>query len=171
MTEDLTAWVKASVPRALAYALTLTRDPTAAEDLVQDCYQRLLARSDRYNLPEDGTRLLFKAITNACINWTQRRPPEVRLLALGEEGPVAKYASHDPLEKVMFNELSAAVDAALAELPVEQRAAVELRAMGHSSAEVADILGTTPGNVRVLLHRGRGELARRLKSFVEDRST
>ena len=37
--------------RALAYAVTLVRNQTEAEDIVHDCYIRLLARSDHYDLP------------------------------------------------------------------------------------------------------------------------
>ncbi len=63
----------------LAYAVSLVRNRAEAEDLVHDCYRRLLARADQYNLPVDGTKLLFKSITNACINWSRRRPPMVSL--------------------------------------------------------------------------------------------
>ena len=71
-------------------------------------------------------------------------------------------------ETALAGELSVAVNEALADLPVNQRAAVELHALGHSAAEIAQILETTGGNVRVLLHRGREQLACRLKPFLED---
>lgn len=161
-------WIAQSAPRALAYAQTLVRNAAVAEDLVQDCYQRLLAKADRYDLPADGTRLLFKAVTNACINWTQRRPPVVSLEQIdagGQDGRVSD--EQDPLAKALLNELSETVDAALAELPVEQRAAVELHALGHGANDIAEALETTPGNARILLHRGRTRLAERLKPYLE----
>lgn len=167
MSDDLTAWVTDTAPRALAYAVTLVRNETAAEDLVQDCYQRLLARSDVYDLPNDGAKLLFKAITNACINWTQRQPPVVSLESVGEQGDDAG----EPMQAAMFSELSQAVDAALAELPVQQRAAIELHALGHTSTELAEFLETSSGNVRVLLHRARQQLSLQLKPFLEDRTS
>ena len=55
----LESWVAATAPRALAYARTLIRDQTEAEDLVHDCYSRLLSKVDQYDLPADGTPLLF----------------------------------------------------------------------------------------------------------------
>jgi RNA polymerase sigma-70 factor (ECF subfamily) len=161
-------WIVQSAPRALAYARTLVRNDAVAEDLVQDCFQRLLAEADRYDLPADGTRLLFKAVTNACINWTQRRPPVVSLeqvYADGCDGQVSEEES--PLEKALLNELSGAIDAALAELPVEQRAAVELHALGHTANDIAEALETTSGNARILLHRGRLRLAERLKPYLD----
>jgi len=38
-------WVRSTLPRALGYAKALLRDPVSAEDVVQDCYARLLARA------------------------------------------------------------------------------------------------------------------------------
>lgn len=163
--ESVSDWVVQSAPRALAYAQTLVRNAAVAEDLVQDCYQRLLAKADRYDLPADGTPLLFKAVTNACINWTQRRPPVVSLDAGRSEGCVSE--EEGPLEKALLNELSETIDAALAELPVEQRAAVELHSLGHGTNDIAEALETTPGNARILLHRGRMRLAERLKPYLE----
>src|SRR3954451_848834 len=81
--DELGRGITQSVEHALAYATTLVRNRAEAEDIVHDCYSRLLARSDRYDLPKDGTKLLYKAITNACINRTRRRPPVVSLDAAG----------------------------------------------------------------------------------------
>jgi RNA polymerase sigma-70 factor (ECF subfamily) len=161
-------WIVQTAPRALAYARTLVRNEAVAEDLVQDCFQRLLAKADRYDLPTDGARLLFKSITNACINWTQRRRPILSLEQMQGEGSDACVSPESgPLETALFSELSQAIDAALAELPIEQRAAVELHSLGHDANEIAEALETTPGNARVLLHRGRARLAERLKPYLE----
>jgi RNA polymerase sigma factor (sigma-70 family) len=165
MSADLTAWVTQTAPRALAYAITLVRNETVAEDLVQDCYQRLLARAGHYDLPADGEKLLFRSITNACINWTQRRRPWTPLDSAGD---AAATGDGDPVQAAMAGELSQAVDAALAALPVKQRAVVELRALGHATDEIAGMLDTSEGNVRVLLHRGREQLADRLKPYLEE---
>ena len=162
--------------RALAYAVTLVRNRAEAEDIVHDCYSRLLARSDHYDLPSDGTKLLYKAITNACINRTQRRPPVVSLDAaeqgLGSDGrSLADRSDAGPEHRAIHGELEAAVAAALAELPVTQRAIVELRSLGHTSAEIADMLEISHANARVLLHRARQTLATRLRPFIEDHVT
>jgi len=68
----------------------------------------------------------------------------------------------------MRRELENAVAAALAELPVPQRAAVELRSLGHSLVEIAEILSVSHSNARVLLHRARQALALRLQSFLKE---
>ena len=170
---EIDAWVAESVQRALAFALTLVRTRADAEDIVQDCYERLLSKSKDYDLPKDGNRLLYRAIVNGCINWTQRRPPTVSLESTEEGirsgGPTHRDGSlAGPDQRAMAHELAEAVAKAIAELPITQRAAVELSSMGHSPTEIAEMLEVTHANARVLLHRGRQFLAARLKPFLEE---
>jgi len=170
---QLNTWVSESVPQVLRYACTLVQTRQVAEDLVQDCCCRLLAKADVYNLPRDGTKLLFRSVTNACINWTQRQPPEISLdqrqsPASSGRQALPDPASPEPVQIAMQRELEQAVDTAMRALPLNQRAAIELRSLGHSLEEVAEILETSHGNARVLLHRARVTLADRLKSHLED---
>lgn len=162
---QLDQWIEETLPRALGYAMSLVPQRSDAEDLVHDCYMRLLAKSDVYDLTQDGAKLLFRSITHACINWQQRRPPEVNL-----DSKVAQLASTcpnaGPEELAMSGELEVAIGEALAGLTVSQRAAVELRSLGHSLTEVAEILDISHGNARVTLHRARQALSERLARFL-----
>jgi len=169
----LNTWVSEVVPQVLGYACTLVRTRQVAEDLVQDCCCRLLAKADVYNLPRDGTKLLYRSVTNACINWTQRQSPEVSLDQLQNSvssgrRALSDSASSGPVQMAMQHELEQAIEAAMNAIPVDQRAAIELRSLGHSLVEVAEMLETSHGNARVLLHRARRALADRLKSYLED---
>ncbi len=153
-------------PRAIAYARTLTGRPDRAEDVVQDVFLRLLDHQE-YDLLRDGEKLLFTSITNACINEATRRR-ELRSLDEERAGGVAlvdELASPQgvgPLDVAVSRELVAAVEAELKRLPAMQRAAVELKAMGRSLAEVAGMLQVSPGNAGVLIHRGRARLKEKL---------
>ena len=53
--------------------------PDLGEDVVHDCYVRLLEKADTYNLLRDGTKFLYKSITHACIDKNYR---DRRLLSL-----------------------------------------------------------------------------------------
>jgi RNA polymerase sigma-70 factor, ECF subfamily len=163
---QLEEWVEETLPRALGYAISLVSNRSDAEDLVHDCYVRLLAKSDVYDLPNDGVKLLFRSITHACINWQQRRRPEMNLGS--ETGVLAATSTQaGPSELAMLGELEGAVGEALASLPVLQRAAVELRSLGHSLTEVAEILEISHSNARVTLHRARQALSQRLARFLK----
>jgi len=171
--DPLQLWVKQSSRRALGYALTLVPHRQDAEDIVHDCYRRLLAKADQYDLPRDGMKLLFRSITNACINQTQRRKPETSLEQLEETRGADRQALEDrktpqPADSAMHQELQSEIALALEQLPLPQRAAIELRSLGHSLAEVADILEVSHANARVLLHRARAALAVRLRPYIED---
>src|SRR5437868_12477508 len=81
---ELDAWVLSTAPDAVAYAASLLRDRGAAEDVVQDCYCRLLQKADVYDLPRDGRKLLFESVTNACINRATRARHVLSLDATGD---------------------------------------------------------------------------------------
>jgi RNA polymerase sigma-70 factor, ECF subfamily len=71
----------------------------------------------------------------------------------------------DPVAAVLRGEVRELVTAALETLPARQREVVVLRdVQGCDAAEVCDILGLTPENQRVLLHRGRA----RVRAALED---
>lgn len=166
--DDLDAWVLETAPRATAYARSLLRDADVADDVVQDCYCRLLAKAAVYDLPRDGLKLLLTAVSNACINRTTRRKPTFRLTAGDDDSPddPPDATAVLPEQVAASNELKVALDAALGTLPAPQRAAVELKALGYSQQEVGEILGVSTSNAGVLIHRGRQALAKQLAAFL-----
>jgi RNA polymerase sigma-70 factor, ECF subfamily len=168
---DADAWVLSTLPRAVAYAAGLLRDRASAEDVVHDCYCRLLRKADVYDLPRDGTRLLFRAITNACIDASRARGPAGSYDRWADDGRPAEFedrSAAEPWRQMESRELQEAIGRGLGELPLAQRAAIELKSMGHSLREIAEALGVTPSNVGVLIHRGRQALARRIGEFLGD---
>ncbi|MCI0460159.1 MAG: RNA polymerase sigma factor [Gemmataceae bacterium] len=170
--DELEEWVVATAARAVAYAASLLRDASLAEDVVQDCYCRLLQKASDYNLPRDGVRLLFKAVTNACINLTTRQRPALSLSARAAgEGPrweVADRTAVQPERALMYQELQDAVEQGLGLLPITQRAALELKSLGHTQQEIAEILSVSVSNAGVLVHRARQTMATYLAPFVQE---
>jgi len=126
--ERLDAWVVSAIPRAVAYARTLVAQRADAEDVVHDVLCRLLDHEE-YDLVADGDKLMFRSITNACINRQTRRRAMLSLNADHENGvawaallPSAK--ADDPVDVAVANELGEAVQRGLALLPPMQRAAL-----------------------------------------------
>jgi RNA polymerase sigma-70 factor (ECF subfamily) len=157
----------------LAYATSLLRDRGLAEDVVHDCYVRLLVKADTYDLPRNGTKLLYKAITNACIdkNYRDRRMLSLEVEGIGESAETpspADWRACDPHELAAHRELEEAVAVELGQLTVAQRGALELSSLGYSLDEIAEALSTSPSNAGVLVHRARKLLAGRLARFLED---
>jgi RNA polymerase sigma-70 factor (ECF subfamily) len=169
LRDRLDTWARGVIPRALAYAQSLLRDRTQAEDVVQECLFRLLRRAEEYDLERDGVRLLFRAISNLCINETTRRKTIASLDVVGEgEGPIAveDRLARLPEDELAGKELQTAIAAGLDRLPPLQRAALELRALGQGKAEIAEILQVSESHAGVLVHRARLALADDLRGML-----
>lgn len=168
----LEAWILATLPRALAYARSISRNHARHEDIVQDCYLRLIRKAESYDLLNTGTKLLFKAITHAWIDVDSRERRTVSLDGLldsqsaDRHSPVDSYVS-DPCHHASFLELQDAVASGLDRLCMPQRAALELKSLGHSLEEIAQALGVTPNHAGVLVHRARKALTAELSPFLE----
>jgi RNA polymerase sigma factor (sigma-70 family) len=173
-TAGLDAWVLATAADAVAYAASLLRDRTAAEDVVQDCYCRLLQKADRYDLPRDGRKLLFAAVTNACINRNTRTRALVSLDGgaggQGLHAVLPDRTAATPEREVLRQELEQAVAEALECLPLPQRAALEMKSLGHSLQDIGEALGIQAGHAGVLVHRARQAMAKRLAPYLEEQA-
>lgn len=172
LSTTLEAWVLASLPRAVAFARSLVGDPTVAEDLVQECYCKLLRKASEYDLPRDGTRLLFTTLTRVCID-RHRRPRGDSLDQLMDGQPDYQHSladphSPNPEQVARHRELESALEQALLDLPVQQRAALELKGFGYSQREIALALGTNENHVGVLIYRARQTLAVRLQPYRDE---
>jgi RNA polymerase sigma factor (sigma-70 family) len=166
------AWVLATLPQAMAYATSLLRDREAAEDVVHDCYCRLLRKADVYDLERDGMKLLVRSIANACIDLKGRRRVLASLdqltEAAGTPAELADGRAADPPAEVVTRELSQVIEDGLSRLPLAQRAALEMKSLGCSLQEIAADLGIGVSHAGVLIHRARQAMARHLAPYVGD---
>ena len=148
--EAFTGLVLEHGDRLYSVAYRILRDVVRAEDAVQQTF--LVAWRELPTLRDDG-RLeawLYRLLVNACyaeIRHTRRWQPGLRLVS--DEDPSGDdeqqhVAQRDELERA-FRQLSA-----------EHRAVLVLHHhLGYSGAEVADVLGLSPGTVRSRLHYAR----------------
>lgn len=149
--------VVAHIPRLRRYALALLRDPQRADDLVQETLARALGRMHFWRVGSDMRAWLFSIMHNQFANDCRsaaRRPMMVELD--GPQGAFSEPAS------ALGADCGAALDdieAALLQLPPEQRAALLLVSLeGLSYAETARVLGIKPGTVMSRLYRARERL-------------
>jgi RNA polymerase sigma-70 factor (ECF subfamily) len=162
-----------------AAALRLTRNPSDAEDLVQETF---LKAYRAYHTFQEGTNLkawLYRILTNTFINNYRRetrRPQEVELgelqdlylyrrLATGDDAST-RSAEDQLLEGLVEDDIRRAVE----ELPENYRLPVLLADLeGFSYKEIARILDIPIGTVMSRLHRGRKALERALFEFARQR--
>jgi RNA polymerase sigma-70 factor (ECF subfamily) len=140
------------------YALRMSGSPALAEDVTQEVFMALLRRSEGYD-PSRGE--LSSYLHGIARNMARRRLERERsFLPLGEEA-----GTEDPLADLAQRERTDLVWGGLLGLPLHYREAVVLCDLqGLSYEEVATVLGCAVGTVRSRLHRGREQLASRLRS-------
>jgi RNA polymerase sigma-70 factor, ECF subfamily len=159
-------------------ALRMTRNPSDAEDLVQETMLRAYRAFDTF---EPGTNLkawLFRILTNAYINVyrkRQREPQKVSQDEIEEFDLYRELKDHDPQFEVTPESivLDSLVDSdileAIEELPEQFRLAVVLSDIeGFSYAEMAEIMEVPMGTVMSRLHRGRRALQKRLWDLAHE---
>jgi RNA polymerase sigma-70 factor (ECF subfamily) len=165
----LDSWITLALPGAVAYATSLVGDRVRAEDVVQDCVCRLLGVAARYDLARDGRKLLFRAITNACLNLKSRDRKHLSLDDHGRHPEGGNWEVEDtqttaPPVMAMASELRLAIAAGLESLPIAQRSALELASLGYRPEEIAEMLDVRPDYARVILFRARRAMAKFLNS-------
>jgi RNA polymerase sigma factor (sigma-70 family) len=154
----LKSWIELALPGAVAYASSLMGDRGRGEDIVQDCICRLLGHAARYDLERDGRKLLFRAVTNACINQHTRGHKTVSLDRHGRQPDGGAWQVMDPgaptpTAVAMANELRQAIADGLHALPLRQRSALELSSLGYDPHEIGEMLEVKYERVRVILFR------------------
>ena len=144
------------------FALALTRDRRAAEDLVQETYARAFAAARRPQPDENLRGWLFTILGNLWKNERKRRRPE----AVADVESLAPSPLEDPESALDRRELRERLRSALAALPEAFREVVVLRCVeGFSYQEVATIVGCPAGTVMSRLARARALLRQSLGSL------
>jgi RNA polymerase sigma-70 factor, ECF subfamily len=158
-------------------ALRMTRNPSDAEDLVQDALVRAYRFYDRFQPGTNFRAWLFKILTNTYINTYRRKQgrPQESSLEDTEEFFLYNQLSADQEERVtdvedtVLDGLGAdAIQRAIDQLPPQFRTTVQLSDVeGLSYAEIAEATGVAKGTVMSRLFRGRRQLQRALWDQAE----
>lgn len=144
-------------PALLAYGCSLLGGRAAAEDVLQQVFLKLL-ESDR-PAPDDPRAYLFRAVRNAACNVRRTRGREV---ALG-----ATEAWFE--DSAGGRDAVLALQAALSELPEEQREVVMLHVWGELTLEqTGRVLGISPNTAASRYRYGLARLRRRLHPEEEE---
>ena len=135
------------------YALVLTRDTVAADDLVQETLVKAIAKADTFQPGTDLRPWLFRILHNTHISDLRRAKTRADAAADLPE-PIARECQHTQLELKQ-------VLGALEQLPEAQRVPIILIALREMSyAEAARSLDVPLGTFMSRLARGREALRR-----------
>ena len=159
---DFGKLLEEQIPRLRRYARALTRNAAIADDLMQDCLIRAVAKQHLWQPGTDLRAWLFTILHNQHVNYVRRSSRE------GVSVEVEEVTQLLPMEPNAMPSLELRdLRVALAKLPIEQREAILLVGLeGMDYEGTAKVLNVPIGTVRSRISRGRAEL-RKLMGFVE----
>lgn len=151
-------------------ALRLTRDPDAAQDLVQEAYLRALRYQHSYQQGTNMKAWLFAIMRN--LFWDRFKVSRKEDVSLDDTGDFVLYdrlkdegakPEEDVLDKLAASEVVAAVE----KLPPLHREVVLLVDVeGFSYKDAAQTLNVPIGTVMSRLHRARQQLQKSLYDYA-----
>jgi RNA polymerase sigma-70 factor, ECF subfamily len=164
--------------RLWALCRRMTGNHADADDALQDTLIAIARGIGRYDGRAAFTTWSYRVATNACLDELRRRrrrpipdaleTPGAAPSPDGRGGAVSAPPASAAVEAVA-DRLD--IDAALALLPQDFRAAVLLRDLCDLDyAEIARVLGIPPGTVRSRIARGRCQLADLLGNPIEQQN-
>jgi RNA polymerase sigma-70 factor (ECF subfamily) len=166
-------------------ALRLTKNPTDAEDLVQEAFVKAYRFWDKFELGSNCRAWLFKIMTNIFINQYRsksRSPMTANIDDIDDNflyGQLATVdAGGDPEGALFAKIFDDDVKKAIENLPDDFRLVVVLSFLeGFSYQEIAEIADLQLGTVKSRLHRGRKLLQKQLwdyairNGYIKDKAT
>lgn len=139
-------------PRLFGFASKLTRNPTAAEDVVQQTLLQMHCARDRYRRGAEVVPWAF-AIARRLVIDAHRRSAYQEVLGKEDDAEPPR-STDDPLEALESKRAAEVIARTLEAMPEGQREAfILVREEGLTMAEAASVLGSTEGAIKVRVHR------------------
>jgi len=151
----------------------MVQNQAIAEELAQEVFLRVYKSRASYEPTAKFTTWLFRISTHLALNWLRDKKHEKNSESLDmdlEDGLFRQVADRVPSaeEKLVKESRAQEIRAAIAALPVKQRAAVlmhKYQEMDYS--QIATVLGCSDSAVKSLLFRAYERLRVRLSHLVE----
>jgi RNA polymerase sigma-70 factor (ECF subfamily) len=160
------------------FSLRMCRDPSDAEDMIQDTFLNVFRYLKNFRYETKFKNWLYKVAASTCFKKRRKSKfaPD-KELSLEEFLPNDEAEKPDhvpewalmPLDKLLNEELAGVINKTIITLPKKYRMVILLRDIeGFSTTETAQILNLSPSNVKVRLHRARLYLRDKLKGYFEN---
>jgi RNA polymerase sigma-70 factor (ECF subfamily) len=160
------------------FSLRMCRDPSDAEDMIQDTFLNVFRYLKNFRYETKFKNWLYKVAASTCFKKRRKSKfaPD-KELSLEEFLPNDEAEKPDhvpewalmPLDKLLNEELAGVINKTIITLPKKYRMVILLRDIeGFSTTETAQILNLSPSNVKVRLHRSRLYLRDKLKGYFKN---
>ena len=156
---------KTHFKRLHAYAFTILRDETEAEEIVQQVFFKLWERSENLSLTGSVSAYLYRAVHNESLNYIKHQ--KVRSNHQLHIAYSMKNEVEHPAKKVMAGELEKKIHTALNELPEQCRTIFQMSRFDELKyREIADKLGISVKTVENQMGKALKLLREKLVDFL-----
>jgi RNA polymerase sigma-70 factor, ECF subfamily len=159
--------------KAYHIAFDFTRDREDAKDLSQEAFLKAFVKLKNFDGRSSFYTWFYRILVNLCLDYKrrQKRAPADPFDETVENQVVEPSHQSEkppsPDQQVLARQISKRVGEALVQLPAKQRTAFVLKNhQGLSIKEIADLMETAEGTVKVHLHRAVTTLRQRLAEFA-----
>lgn len=152
--DDMLSQVEPMIPALRRYARGLLGDPESADDVVQDCLEKVVANWQRRR-NDDPRSWVFAILHNLAVNRLRQQTRRGLTIAI-EDAPEASGAGEAVQENIVYGqEVMAAID----RLPPDYRSILLLVSVEDMTySEAAKVLAIPIGTVMSRLSRAREQL-------------
>lgn len=151
--EDPRDRLPAAIPRLRAFAISLTRDVTHADDLVQDTILKAWSNMDKFDPGSNLDAWLFTILRNTFYSGLRKTRREVQ----DSDGAFAATLSERPAHdsRLALKDFQRAFDQLS---PEHREVLILIGASGFSCEEAAGMMGVAVGTVKSRASRARRRL-------------
>ena len=166
--EDFSVVVEKYSDMAYNIALRMLRNPSDAEDAVQEAFLAAYRAFPTFKGQSKVSTWLYRIVVNACLMKLRKEKAKANYLTLtGYDELVVRDWRNDPEEAAINGELHEAIENGLRRLQPDQRATIVLKdVQGLSSEEAAEALEISMAAFKSRLHRARILLRKYLETYL-----
>lgn len=154
LLEDPRDRLPAAIPRLRAFAISLARDVTLADDLVQDTILKAWSNMDKFDPKTNLDAWLFTILRNTFYSSLRKSRREVQDVDGAHAATLAEKPAHD--SRLAYQDFQRAFDALS---PEHREVLILVGASGFSCEEAAGMMGVAIGTVKSRASRARKRLA------------
>ncbi|MFH1742230.1 MAG: sigma-70 family RNA polymerase sigma factor [bacterium] len=154
-----------------SYLLRFLRNPTEAEDALQEVWLKAIRRAESYRERGQFSSWLYRIAHNHCLDILRRRGKLVEMEPETEQRDTSVWPdgsselTKDPFEVLEERELLAYLDREVAKLPPALQEVFVLRTSSELSfREISEILGCPLGTVLGRMHQATIKIRTRFKA-------
>ncbi|MDH3650921.1 MAG: sigma-70 family RNA polymerase sigma factor [Saprospiraceae bacterium] len=149
--------------------ISYLKDPTDTEDAMQSTYLKAYLHLASFNKSSSFKTWIIRIMINECKMMLRSKRSAWNLLQVFRRNPNRPNLMHSVEHTVIAGEIKQVFESAILQLPKKYRVVYMMREInGLSVSESASVLGLSPENVKVRLHRAKELIKKRIMELNQN---